>query len=957
MVNINNQNKKLAIVGINININSCSWEDLDNFERAIYEGKEYHVSADYNININININEIVNKALEDAGVESKAKIAVIIAGDEDSTASVSQAELNNFSFTHTATSKTVFSAIQMAQKLFSAKEVDAVMILAVASSKSPGLNGGLVLIDAESIKNHQRIYATIDALIIPENSSPKAQTITQTCQQAFDIAGIKAEDIGYLEISGSSILEPNQLEIKELVAAYQTSDSDLSCAVGSVKTNISNDVSSEIASLIKTALCLYYRYIPAVPQWSTPKYPDFWGSSIFYVLTQSKPWFLGAEANKRIAAINGFSNGNIAHLILSEAVVAQERDSRYLEQMPTLLFPLAADDLTTLIEQIKALETKIRESDSLAATAAQTFTAYQKNQNATYAVGIVGRNLKELQRETERAIKGIKKAFETGGEWKTPVGSYFTAKPLGKKGKVAFVYPGAYSSYLGIARNLFRLFPKIWDSPVIQSVYSRVAGIEKFLYPRSLNALTKRQLEELEQQLIDNPLSMLESEVGIAGLMSAVLRDYFKLQPDCCFGYSVGETTMAIAQGIWTDFKPISSGLNSSQLFTSRLSGDKDAVREYWGLKDEEIKSDWGNYVLMAEVSQVKEHVAKENRVYLTQINTPTEVVIAGDIAGCQRVIAAIGCNAIAAPFNHVIHCEAMASEYDEFVKLHTLPINNQSQIDFYSSANNGIVDLDSEVMGHNIAKVLCQQFDFPRIVNRVYDSGARIFMEVGAGNTCSRWIKENLKDKEHTRIFLNRRGIEEHTSLLRGLAQLVSHRVSLDLSPLYESNSCLESKLKTFTQGDVWEGVEPNLPKPQQPVNISDSKNKQYYRNQEIMVTLSPHYWGCFSMEELQITANFNSQNIDTLDVAKNQKADIIERAIQGQQLFSSFSKKQNEPLLSKKKNISDFIYSNARQISISNLQSSQSEAIFLKGRQSSFNQIVEMVELHLSLLNREIK
>lgn len=32
--------------------------------------------------------------------------------------------------------------------------------------------------------------------------------------------------------------------------------------------------------------------------------------------------------------------------------------------MPSLLFPLAADDLTTLIEQIKALETKISQSDS-----------------------------------------------------------------------------------------------------------------------------------------------------------------------------------------------------------------------------------------------------------------------------------------------------------------------------------------------------------------------------------------------------------------------------------------------------------------------------------------------------------------------------------------------------------------------------------------------------------------
>lgn len=947
MVNINNQNNKLAIVGISIN--SGSWEDLDNFERAIYEGKQYNISPD----ANLNINEIVNKALKDAEVESNAKIAVIIASDDENTASKKQAEFNNLPFTHTATSKTVFGAIQMAQKLL-AVEVDAVMILTVASQTSPALNGGLLLIDAESIKNNQRIYATIDAVTIPENYSPKAQTITQTCQQAFDIAGVKPENIGYLEICGSSILKPNQLEIEELVAAYQTSGSELSCAMGSVKTNIGNDVSSEIASLIKTALCIYYRYIPAVPQWSTPKYSELWKGSSFYVQTQSKPWFLGAEANKRIAAINGCSNGNIAHVILSEALVAQERDSRYLAQMPYYLFPLAADEPAVLLEQIQELEKTISQSDSLAVSAAQTFAAYQKNQNATYAVGILGRNIKELQRETKRAIKGIETAFETGGEWKTPLGSYFTSKPLGKKGKVAFVYPGAYSSYVGIARNLFRLFPKIWDSPIIQSVYSRVASIEKFLYPRSLNVLTKRQLERLEQQLIDNPLSMLESEVGIAGLMSAVLRDYFGLQPDCCFGYSVGETTMAIAQGIWTDFSPISNGLNSSELFTSRLCGDKNAVREYWGLKDEEKKGDfWGNYVLMAEISQVKEQVAKENRVYLTQINTPSEVVIAGDRAACQRVISAIGCNAISAPFNHVIHCEAMASEYDEFVKLHTLPINNKpEEIDFYSSANNGIVDLESEVMGHNIAKVLCQQFDFPRIVNRLYDSGARIFMEVGAGNACSRWIGENLKGREHTTISLNRRGIDEYTSLLRGLAQLLSQRVQIDLLPLYNLNYS-ELKASSRKVAEVQKTV-------LQSTSLIEATSKHQNQNEEVMVTLSPHYWSNFSMQELEISANFDSKYIGVLDFANSQlnTAKSNEYIANFQAPSTLINKKLNvNDTSTSSKKISSLINSHAKTISETNQQSSQSQAIFLQARQSSFNQMVKMVELHLSMLNQQIK
>lgn len=940
MVNNNNQNHKLAIVGININ--GCSCEELDKFERTIYEGKPYIPH-----NSNLKINEIVNKILKDAEVESNAKIAVIIASDEENTA-ISQAEFNNLYFTHTAISKTVFNAIKMAQKLLTVEEVDAVAIASVASPDSPALNGGLVLINADARKNNQRIYATIDALTIPENSSPKAQTITQTCQQAFNIAGVKAEDIGYLEICGSSLLEPNQLEIKELVAAYQTSASELSCAVGSLKTNIGNNVASEMGSLIKTALCLYYRYIPAVPQWSTPKYPELWEGSPFYVQTQSKPWFLGAEANKRIAAINSFSNGNLAHLILSEALIAQERDSRYLEQMPTFLFPLAADDLTVLIEKIKALGTTILQSDSLAVSAAQTFTSYQKNQNATYAVGIIGRNLKELQRETERAIKGIQKAFETGGEWKTPVGSYFSANPLGKKGKVAFVYPGAYSSYVGIAQHLFRLFPKILDSSVIKSINSsRVANVEKLLYPRSLNALTRRQLEQLEQQLIENPLSMLESGVGFSAWVSAILKDYFGLQPQSCFGFSLGEVSMAIAQGIWTDFNLTSSGLNSSELFTKRLSGSKDALREYWGLTNTELKREfWRNYVLMAEVSQVEEQIKNEPYVYLTQINTPKEVVIGGDMAACQRVINAIGCNAIPAPFDFVMHCKPMASEYDEFVKLHTLPIRKQPEIDFYSTAKYGLFKLESEAMGHSIAKNLCQQFDFPRIVNRVYADGARIFVEAGAGNACSRWIGEILKGREHSTIFLNRRGIDDHTSLLRALVQLLSHRVEIDLSPLYNLNYS-ESKASFSEVESTSKNLEPT-PK---------DRNQNQNQNPEVMVTLSPHYWSNFSMQELQTSASFHREHIEVLDFVNPQLYTASNEKIDNFQAFSISKNKEISSTLPSSNKLSSLINSHAKIISETNQQSSQSQALFLQGRQSSFNQMVKMVELQISMLNQQIK
>ncbi len=135
---------------------------------------------------------------------------------------------------------------------------------------------------------------------------------------------------------------------------------------------------------------------------------------------------------------------------------------------------------------------------------------------------------------------------------------------------------------------------------------------------------------------------------------------------------------------------------------------------------------------------------------------------------------------------NHVIHCEPMQSEYDELVKVNTLPTQTDSNTIFYSAAEYSPIKIDSHLIGKNIAKTLCQQLDFPRLVNHVYNDHIRIFIEVGVGSNCSRWISEILKHQEHLPVSLNKRGADDHTSIIKALAKLFSHRVELDLSPLY---------------------------------------------------------------------------------------------------------------------------------------------------------------------------
>ncbi|MDB9336454.1 PfaB family protein, partial [Nodularia spumigena] len=583
------------------------------------------------------------------------------------------------------------------------------------------------------------------------------------------------------------------------------------CAIGSVKANIGHTyTASGIASLIKTALCLYYRYIPATPKWSGAKTPQKWSGSPFYVATESRPWFVDKGGTRRIAAINGIGiDDTYAHVILSEDPDQEERDSRYLQQMPFHLFPVAAENQNNLQEVLNSLEKTIEDSSCLSTTASQTFTTFKDHSESKYALTITGRNKKEILKQIDAARKGVNTAFEKGTDWLTPLGSYFTAKPLGKTASVAYVYPAAVNSYIGIGRTVFRLFPKVFEDLKSNNLYNRAADVEKLVYPRSFPKLASRQLETLEKELLDDSLGMFESEIAFARYMTAIFRDDFQVKPKCVFGYSLGETSMMVAQGVWSDFEGGSNTLNSSPLFGDKLSGAKNAVRQYWDLTNStELQDDnfWATYVLMATPSQVEECLKHESRVYLTQINTPEEVLIAGEKTACQRVIKTLGCNSFPAPFDHVIHCETMRSEYEEIAKVNSLPTQELPDITFYSAAEYQPIKLDRDVIAKSIATGLCQQLDFPQLVNRVYDDGVKIFVEAGAGGVCSRWISKILENKEHITVSLNRRGMDDHTSMVKALAKLVSHRVNLDLSPLYNLSTATTKQnkltLRTITLG-----------------------------------------------------------------------------------------------------------------------------------------------------------
>ncbi len=713
----------------------------------------------------------------------------------------------NFSgpaFTISCQSSGTARALEVAQMLLSTGDVDAVLVGAVdlagglehmlvhdqAVGGQVGEGAGAVVLrqPEQAHQGGQRIYATIDAVSLTH--SPAADAPAQAARQAWAAAGITAADTGYLEVVGG-LPAAGGTGLDSLLQSYQGEADTPDCALGSVAASIGYTFQAAgMASLIKTALCLYQRIIPAVPNWQGPGEHAGWQQSRLYVAPESRFWFAPAGAARRTAAISeAGSDGTCAHLVLAENPQQADRSHGYLQQQTPRLYPLVADSQEGLLAQLDDLAQLRADATTPAAAAQRCFDRWRDASSAAYTLVLLAADHDDLQREIERARGGVSEAFASGSEWKTPNGSYFTPQPLGRPGKLAFVYPGAFNAYLGLGQHLFQLYPDLFNMahaevPDIESVLNA-----HLLYPRSLAPLSAEHKKNLEARLVDEPIKMLETGTGFAMLYTMLMRHYFKLQPAMAFGYSQGETAMLHALDAWSEHHELSTLLHSSPLYQTRLSGPQQAVREYWQDESTAQPDDdvWANYILIASAEKVLPHLEDEPRVYLAIINSPREVMISGDPAGCQRVIRKVRCRSLRAPFNHVIHSPPVHSEYDELVRINTTTVRDVPAVQFYSAADYAPMTLGSgDKVAHSIARVCCNRLDFARLVQRVYDDGARIFVELGPARNCTHWIETILKGQEHMAVAINKKGVPDHTSVVRLLARLCSHQVPLDLAPLY---------------------------------------------------------------------------------------------------------------------------------------------------------------------------
>ena len=735
-------------------------------------------------------------------------------------------------------------AHQSGQRIYAT--VDAVALVA---SAHPPLTPALSLRERESN--------------LPSLAGRGAGGVGESARQALAAAGVRPSEVGYLELSGDSAAEVAALgqvyDGTALTRWERESDlpspagrgaggEGLTCAVGSVTAQIGHcGAAAGMAALIRAALCLDGRYLPGSPHpqplsltgrgesdSNAPPAPAQGeggqggeGLSPFYLPDAARPW-LARRGERRRAAISGLDrNGCAAHVLLSTGPEARPQPAAFARRSRVWLLPLATAGRADLLAQLDQLEAAAQSGTPVAELSQQAIRAYQGRSAAAavglkpsatgdegrlrglpapgYALALVARSTDELLRELGFARAGVAAAFDQGRDWETPLGSSFSAQPLGPQAGLAFVYPGAFSAYPGLGRELFQLFPALHERMGGLLAHAPATLGERRLYPRRQRTPEPADISQDKAALRADPLGMIQTSLIFTLLLTAVLREQFGLRPSAALGYSMGEASMLWSLGAWRADDAALQRLRESPLFTRRLTGQREAAREYLGVPADAPDDFWCIYIAQATPEAVRERLRGEGRAFLTHINTPSEVVISGAPDAVRRVIADLGCEAFRAPFDTVMHCPAMHSEYELLVELNRLPVGDTSGITFYGAADYAPLPQDSEQIARSLARATCQPVDFPHLVERAYADGARIFIEPGPANTCTRWVDIILANKPHVALALNRQGADDDAALLAVLSRLISQRVPLDLTALLPDDpppAPVRSLIKTITLG-----------------------------------------------------------------------------------------------------------------------------------------------------------
>ena len=406
-----------------------------------------------------------------------------------------------------------------------------------ASGTISGSGVGLVVLKRldEALEDGDHIFAVIKGSAYNNDGSnrvgytaPSVDGQSEVIANAQAVAGINPDTLSYIETHGTGTIMGDPIEISALTQVFneQTKRKQF-CAIGSVKANIGHlDAAAGVAGLIKTALSLHHKQIPASINFDKPNPKINFEDSPFFVNTKLRNWET-ENGNPRRAGISSFGiGGTNVHAILEEAPAippsdpARDNKLLLLSARSSAALDAAAENLLNYLKSNP--ETDIADA---------AFTLQLGRKSFTHRRMLVCST-------TEDAISALEhkdpKRLLSSAHQKEPVNP-----------PVAFMFSGQGAQYVNMGKDLYErefLFKEEVDNCCRILENHLNLDLRTLLFPSK--EMEEEAAAKLNQTFITQP-ALFVIEYALAKLWM-----HWGVQPTAMVGHSIGEYVAACLSGV-----------------------------------------------------------------------------------------------------------------------------------------------------------------------------------------------------------------------------------------------------------------------------------------------------------------------------------------------------------------------------------------------------------------------
>ena len=620
---------------------------------------------------------------------------------------------------------------------------------AAADGFGRGEGCGMIVLKrlSDAVRDGDRVVCVIRGSAVNHNGKSSGITVPNVKAQANLIrdalrnAKAEAEQISYVEAHGTGTLLGDPIEIEALASVFHDGrPKQDSLLIGSVKTNLGHlEAASGIAGLIKVALALQHREIPAQLHFNQPNPRMDWDHISIRVAAERSAW--PSTSQLPMAGVSSFGiSGTNAHVVLQAAEAEAVRTDSLQRPLHVLTLSAASESaLSELAGRFERWFAKNLELD--VADVCFTINSGRTQQKCRRA--FVGALLSDFRHELS-----VLHAGQHGSNGASRIGD--------QPPTVGFLFTGQGSQYLGMGRQLYE------TQPTFRDCLDRCAGL---LRPHlDLPLLDVLYTSDNKSSLIDETAYTQPALFALEYAMAKLWKSW-GIEPAAVMGHSLGEYVAACVAGVFSLEDCLEIVCHRARLLQS-LPASGEMVCIFAG---EELVMD----AIRAETKYLS----------IAAVNSPSNVVVSGRREPLRSVVAGLEARGFKTKQLNVSH--AFHSPLIEPVLAEFRDILSRFEL------SPPIVELISNITGQPASaditdpeywvRHMRQPVKFSAGAHAMVAAGCQVFLEIGPRPILVALLGDVLTAQGVVLLPTLRQGQEDWVGMLEALAELYVRGVPVD--------------------------------------------------------------------------------------------------------------------------------------------------------------------------------